>query len=101
LTVRRPRYDQQHGEAITSDATAPDEVDALERADLTMPTTSTVFVRCNYAQAPECRLYPGTVEGCPALLAADTPDGAPSYFMLVEQAEERVTAIRDYRYPDM
>ena len=36
-----------------------------------------------------------------ALLAADTPDGTPSYFMLVEQAEERVTAIRDYRYPDM
>lgn len=52
----------------------------------------------NYAKAPECRLYPGLVEGRPALLAADSADAAPSYFILIGQSEARVTTIRDYRY---
>ena len=52
----------------------------------------------NYAKAPECRLRPGMVEGCTALLASDAPDEAPSYFMLLEWTGERIAAIRDYRY---
>ncbi len=52
----------------------------------------------NYAKAPECRLRPGMVEGCPALLASDAPDEAPSYFILLEWAGARIAAIRDFRY---
>ncbi len=52
----------------------------------------------NYAKAPECRLCPGLVEGRPALLASDTPDGAPDYFILLRWHGERIGTITDYRY---
>ncbi len=52
----------------------------------------------NYGKVPECRLRPGTIEGRPALLASDAPDEAPSYFILLEWTQQRIAAIRDYRY---
>ena len=50
----------------------------------------------NYAEAPECRLWPGTVEGRPTLVASDAPDEAPSYFVLLDWSGESIVAIRDY-----
>jgi RNA polymerase sigma-70 factor (ECF subfamily) len=52
----------------------------------------------SYAKVPECRLRPGLVEGRAALLASDTPDQAPDYFILLTWHGERIAAITDYRH---
>jgi len=52
----------------------------------------------NYEKVPECRLQPGLVEGRPALLASDTPNEMPGYFILLEWDGGRIAAISDYRY---
>lgn len=51
-----------------------------------------------YASEPEARLAPGEVDGRPALLYSPRAGAAPTYFILLEWAGDRVATIRDFRY---
>jgi hypothetical protein len=52
----------------------------------------------NYARLEGTRLELGAVEGRPALLVRERPDGQPVYFLFVRFLGERIRFIRDYRY---
>jgi RNA polymerase sigma-70 factor, ECF subfamily len=54
----------------------------------------------NYARIDDWRFIPGLVDGRPAALVRDPRDrsGAPTYFVLLEWAGERVVSIRDFRF---
>ena len=52
----------------------------------------------NYARLEGMRLEPGMVDGRPALLAREQPDGRPVYCLFVSFRGEYVRFIRDYRY---
>jgi len=54
----------------------------------------------NYATASDWRLVPGLVENRPAILVFDPREASvtPSYFMLLDWADEQVMTIRDFRY---
>jgi RNA polymerase sigma-70 factor, ECF subfamily len=54
----------------------------------------------NYSGVGDWHLVPGLVEGRPAILVFDpnAPGGPPKYFMLLAWADEKVAAIRDFRY---
>ncbi|HEY1722384.1 MAG TPA: sigma-70 family RNA polymerase sigma factor [Magnetospirillaceae bacterium] len=53
-----------------------------------------------YSQALDWQLFPGLVDGRPAILVYDPDDSShrPKYFMLLEWTTDRVLAIRDFRY---
>jgi RNA polymerase sigma-70 factor (ECF subfamily) len=53
-----------------------------------------------YSGIEDWRVRAGYVEGRPAVLVfnAQEPDGAPSYFVLIDWVDCEVTRIRDYRY---
>jgi hypothetical protein len=44
------------------------------------------------------RFEPGVVDGRPAILARERPDGRPVYCLFVRFRSERIQFIRDYRY---
>jgi RNA polymerase sigma-70 factor (ECF subfamily) len=54
----------------------------------------------NYSGVHDWRFVPGLVDRRPALLVLDPNDPAapPSYFVLLEWAEDNVASIRDFRY---
>jgi RNA polymerase sigma-70 factor (ECF subfamily) len=54
----------------------------------------------NYSGVGDWHLVPGLVEGRPAILVFDpnARDAPPKYFMLLGWADDKVTAIRDFRY---
>jgi RNA polymerase sigma factor (sigma-70 family) len=52
----------------------------------------------NYDRVTDWALSLGFVDGRPAILIRDPPDGAVRGFMLVEWRDERVVQIRDFRY---
>jgi RNA polymerase sigma-70 factor (ECF subfamily) len=52
----------------------------------------------NYERLPSMRLEPGVVDGHPAILARERPDGRPVYCLFVRFRGERIQFIRDYRY---
>ncbi len=54
----------------------------------------------NYSQTTDWHLVPGLVEGRPAVIVHDPeqPTGPPIYFMLVDWADDRLLAVRDFRY---
>jgi RNA polymerase sigma-70 factor (ECF subfamily) len=52
----------------------------------------------NYARLAGMRLEAGTVDGRPALLVREQPDGRPVYCLFVRFRGERIQFIRDYRY---
>ncbi|SDR32848.1 RNA polymerase, sigma subunit, ECF family [Rhizobiales bacterium GAS191] len=54
----------------------------------------------NYSRIPDWHLVGGFVDRRPALLVLDPSDpaGAPSYFVLLEWADDRIGTIRDFRY---
>ncbi len=52
----------------------------------------------NYARLPFARLQLGEVDGRPALLVSEQPDGRPVYFLFVRFRSDRIRVIRDYRY---
>jgi RNA polymerase sigma-70 factor (ECF subfamily) len=52
----------------------------------------------NYARLEGMRLALGQVDGRPALLAREQPDGPPVYFLFVSFRSDRIRFIRDYRY---
>ena len=54
----------------------------------------------NYAGVHDWRFVPGLVDRRPALLVVDPNDAAapPSYFVLLEWAEDDVASIRDFRH---
>jgi RNA polymerase sigma-70 factor (ECF subfamily) len=52
----------------------------------------------NYARLEGLRLEPGTVDGRPAILAREQPDGAPVYCLFVRFRGGQIRYIRDYRY---
>jgi RNA polymerase sigma-70 factor (ECF subfamily) len=52
----------------------------------------------NYARLEGMRLEAGVVDGRPALLAREHPDGRPVYCLFVRFRDERIQFIRDYRY---
>ena len=52
----------------------------------------------NYARLEGMRLEPGEVDGRPAILAREQPDGRPVYCLFVRFRGERIRFIRDYRY---
>ena len=53
-----------------------------------------------YAAVSDCWLSPGQAEGHPALLVRDPGDatGAISYVVLLDWAEGKIAAIRDFRH---
>ena len=53
-----------------------------------------------YSEAGAWRCAPGFVEGHPAILMFDSPGppAAPDYFVLLDWTNDRVAAIRDFRY---
>jgi RNA polymerase sigma-70 factor (ECF subfamily) len=53
-----------------------------------------------YAQVEDWHFVPGLVDGRPAALVRDPrdPSGAPSYFVLLEWAGDRLVNIRDFRF---
>jgi RNA polymerase sigma-70 factor, ECF subfamily len=52
----------------------------------------------NYERLAGMRLEAGVVDGRPALLAREQPDGGPVYCLFVRFRGERIQSIRDYRY---
>jgi RNA polymerase sigma-70 factor, ECF subfamily len=52
----------------------------------------------NYERVAGMRLDTGVVDGRPALLAREQPDGRPRYCLFVHFRGERIQFIRDYRY---
>jgi RNA polymerase sigma-70 factor (ECF subfamily) len=54
----------------------------------------------NYARVDDWLFVAGLVDGRPAALALDRhePDGPPIYFVLLEWADGKLLAIRDFRY---
>ncbi|PWT89605.1 MAG: RNA polymerase subunit sigma-70 [Proteobacteria bacterium] len=54
----------------------------------------------NYGLAHDWHLVPAIVDGRPALVVRDPADpaGTPTYFVLLEWLDGRVTAIRDFRH---
>lgn len=54
----------------------------------------------NYAREDRWQLVPGLVEGRPAALVFErgAPLASPAYFVLLDWAGDRLSAIRDYRY---
>jgi RNA polymerase sigma-70 factor, ECF subfamily len=54
----------------------------------------------NYASIHDWQLAAGLVDGRPALIVRDPHDAArrPGYFILLQWAGERVSAIRDFRH---
>ena len=54
----------------------------------------------NYERATHWHFVPGFVEGRPAALVyhPENPAGPPSYFVLLEWRDDRLTAIRDFLY---
>jgi RNA polymerase sigma-70 factor, ECF subfamily len=54
----------------------------------------------NYSSVSDWHLVPGLVEGHPAILVFDPDDRAsgPKYFMLLNWADGKVAAIRDFRH---
>ena len=52
----------------------------------------------NYARLENMRLEPGVVDGRPAILAREQPDGGPVYCLFVRFRGEQIRFIRDYRY---
>jgi RNA polymerase sigma-70 factor (ECF subfamily) len=52
----------------------------------------------NYARLDGMRLEPAIVDGRPALLAREQPDGQPVYCLFVRFRGDRIQFIRDYRY---
>ena len=54
----------------------------------------------NYASVHDWQLAAGLVDGRPAVIARDPHNaaGRPAYFILLQWADERVSAIRDFRH---
>jgi RNA polymerase sigma-70 factor (ECF subfamily) len=54
----------------------------------------------NYSQTTDWHLVPGLVEGRPAVVVLDParPEGPPIYFMLIDWRDDRLLAVRDFRY---
>jgi RNA polymerase sigma-70 factor (ECF subfamily) len=52
----------------------------------------------NYATLPDIRLELGRVDGQPAVLARERPDGPVVYGLFVRFRDGRIQLIRDYRY---
>jgi RNA polymerase sigma-70 factor (ECF subfamily) len=54
----------------------------------------------NYSQTTDWHLVPGLVDRRPAIIVHDParPSGQPIYFMLVDWADDRLLAVRDFRY---
>lgn len=52
----------------------------------------------NYAKLAGIRLEHGVVDGRPAILAHEQPEGLPVYCLFVHFRDERIQFIRDYRY---
>ncbi|HEX9461791.1 MAG TPA: sigma-70 family RNA polymerase sigma factor [Alphaproteobacteria bacterium] len=54
----------------------------------------------NYSRVHDWQLVPGLVDRHPAVLVRDPDDvsGKPRYFVLLDWTEDRVVAIRDFRY---
>jgi RNA polymerase sigma-70 factor (ECF subfamily) len=52
----------------------------------------------NYARVAGLRLDPGVVDGQPAVLVSEPPDGRPAYCLFVRFRGEKIQFIRDYRY---
>ena len=54
----------------------------------------------NYSQSSDWHLVPGLVDGRPAVIvhSPDQPSGPPIYFMLLDWADGRLRAVRDFRY---
>jgi RNA polymerase sigma-70 factor (ECF subfamily) len=52
----------------------------------------------NYARLEGMHVEPGEVDGLPAILVRERPDGQPVYFLLVRFRSDRIRFIRDYRY---
>ena len=52
----------------------------------------------NYARLDGMRLEVGVVDGRPAILARELPDGRPVYCLFVRFRGERIRFIRDCRY---
>ncbi|MBI2739477.1 MAG: sigma-70 family RNA polymerase sigma factor [Rhodospirillales bacterium] len=54
----------------------------------------------NYSQTTDWHLMPGLVERRPAIIVhdPDQPSGPPIYFMLLDWVDDRLLAVRDFRY---
>jgi RNA polymerase sigma-70 factor (ECF subfamily) len=54
----------------------------------------------NYSLVQDWQLVPGFVDRCPAVLVRDPGDasGAPTYFVLLDWAGDRLIGIRDFRH---
>jgi RNA polymerase sigma-70 factor, ECF subfamily len=54
----------------------------------------------NYSQTTDWHLVAGLVEGRPAVVVLDParPEGRPIYFMLIDWRDDRLLAVRDFRY---
>ncbi|EJJ27677.1 RNA polymerase sigma factor [Rhizobium sp. CF142] len=51
-----------------------------------------------YAEYPPVRIEPAWLEGREILLVSAEPPDGPSYFMLLEWREQKISLIRDHRY---
>ena len=54
----------------------------------------------NYARLADWQLVPGLVDRRPAALVRDarSPSAVPTYFILLEWADDRLVGIRDFRF---
>lgn len=51
-----------------------------------------------YAEYPRVWIEPARLDGREILLVSAEPSGAPTYFMLLEWRDQKITLIRDHRY---
>jgi RNA polymerase sigma-70 factor (ECF subfamily) len=74
-------------------------LDLVNRTRLTGRKNVSVYFS-RYAEVSDWRFSPGLAEGRPALLVSDPADaaGAIGYVVLLDWADGRIAAIRDFRY---
>jgi len=99
LTAYADHFNARNFEAVRAMLADELRFDLVNRVKST-GKSSVVSYFGNYGRLGGWRFAPGMVDRRPALLAFDPDDalGTPIYFVVLEWAGDRVTAIRDFRY---
>ena len=94
------RFNARDFDAIRDMLAAEVRLEVVTRARMSGPAEIRGRYLTNYEQAVDWRFSAGVVDGRPVLLVHDPadPTDAAAYFVALEWAEGRVTAIRDFRY---
>lgn len=93
------RFNARDFDAIRAMIAEDVQLDLVTRSQLRGKTRVSVYFT-RYEEMADWSLSLGFVEGRPAILVHDprAADATPKSFMLIDWAEEKVAAIRDFHY---